>query len=306
VRRVRGRLRRESWHLLHLYAYSGVALALPHQLWTGGDFLSSRAATVYWWGLWALAALAILQFRVGLPLVRSLRHRLVVEQVVPEAPGVVSVYFTGRHLHRLPVRAGQFFNWRFLDGPGWSRANPYSLSATPDGRRLRITVRAHGDGSARLADVRPGTRVLFEGPYGRLTGAVRTRRHLVMMASGIGITPLRALLEELEYRPGEATLLYRTSDPSDVVLHVELQLLAARRGVRVQYLPGRRSADPDSWLPAEAGTADPALVLKRLAPAIEGSDVYVCGPPSWMDAVALACDRLGVPPLQVHLERFDL
>jgi predicted ferric reductase len=306
VRLARARLRRESWHLLHLYAYSGVALALPHQLWTGSDFLASRTATVYWWSLWALAALAIVQFRIALPLVRSLRHRLVVEQVVPEAPGVVSVYLTGRHLGRLPVRAGQFLNWRFLDGPGWTRANPYSLSAAPDGHRLRITVKALGEGSARLASVRRGTRVLFEGPYGRLTGAVRTRRHLVMIASGIGITPLRALLEELAYRPGEATLLYRTASLPEVIFRAEIDALAARRGVRVHYLPGHRSPDPDSWLPAEAGATDPAGALRWLAPAVEGSDVYVCGPRTWMDAVELACRRAGVPPEQVHAERFDL
>ena len=306
VRRARARLRRESWHLLHLYAYSGVALALPHQLWTGGDFLASRAATVYWWGLWALAAVAIVQFRIGLPLVRSLRHRLVVRQVVAEAPGVVSVHLSGRHLDRLPVRAGQFLNWRFLDGPGWTRANPYSLSAAPDGRSLRITVKALGDGSARLAGLRPGTRVLFEGPYGRLTGAARTRRRVVFIASGIGITPMRALLEEFAYAPGEATLIYRTSGARDIVFRAELDELAARRGVRLYYLAGHRSPDPQSWLPAAAGDADPAQMLHRLAPGIDGSDVYVCGPQTWMDAVELAADRAGVPPEQLHVERFEL
>ena len=305
IRAARARLRRESWHLLHLYAYLGVGMALPHQLWTGGDFLASPAATAYWWGLWTLAAVAILQFRVGLPLVRSLRHRLVVERVVAEAPGVVSVYLTGRRLDRLPVRAGQFFTWRFLDGPGWTRSNPYSLSAAPDGRGLRITVKALGEGSARLAGLRPGTRALIEGPYGRLTGAVRTRRRVVMIASGIGVTPMRALLDELSYAPGEATLLYRTARVHDAVFRAELDDLAARRGVRLFYLPGHRSPDPASWLPAEAGAADPAQALQHLAPGIEGSDVYVCGPQPWMDAVESAAVRAGVPAGRVHLERFE-
>ncbi len=56
VKAARRRLRYESWHLLHLYAYLGVGLALPHQLWTGQEFLQSPAATVYWWTLWAAAA----------------------------------------------------------------------------------------------------------------------------------------------------------------------------------------------------------------------------------------------------------
>ena len=52
IKKARRKLRYESWHLLHLYAYLGVGLALPHQLWSGQDFMTSRVATVYWWSLW--------------------------------------------------------------------------------------------------------------------------------------------------------------------------------------------------------------------------------------------------------------
>ena len=73
ARVVRRRLRYASWHLLHLYAYLGIALALPHQLWTGGDLLASPAARVYWWGAYGLVAGALLVFRVGVPVARALR-----------------------------------------------------------------------------------------------------------------------------------------------------------------------------------------------------------------------------------------
>jgi len=129
LRAARRRLRYESWHLLHLYAYLGVGLALPHQLWTGQEFLASTAATVFWWSLWALAAGAVLVWRVGLPLWRNARTRLHVTAVVPEAAEVVSVHLTGRHLDRLPAQAGQFLTWRFLHRQGRTRGNPYSLSA---------------------------------------------------------------------------------------------------------------------------------------------------------------------------------
>ena len=89
----------------------------------------------------------MLVWRVGLPVYRSLRHGLVVTDVRAESPGVTTVTVGGRDLHRLPVRAGQFLHWRFLGGPGASRAHPYSLSAAPDGRSLRITVAHLGDGS---------------------------------------------------------------------------------------------------------------------------------------------------------------
>ncbi|WP_279579128.1 ferric reductase-like transmembrane domain-containing protein [Fodinicola feengrottensis] len=81
VRAARRRLRYESWHLLHLYAYLGVGLALPHEIWTGADFTASPLAAGYWWSVYAAAAGAVLVFRIFLPGLRNLRHRLVVDQV---------------------------------------------------------------------------------------------------------------------------------------------------------------------------------------------------------------------------------
>jgi predicted ferric reductase len=301
---ARRRLRYESWHLLHLYAYLGVGLALPHQLWTGKDFLTSPVATLFWWTLWAAAAAAVLVFRVGQPLWRSLRHGLVVTAVVAESASVTTVVMSGRALDRLPVRAGQFLQWRFLNGPGFSRAHPYSLSAAPDGRTLRITAAHLGDGSASLAGLRPGTRVAFEGPYGRLHEGVRTRAKVLLMASGIGVTPMRALFEDLGQGPGDVTLIYRTHSQDDRLLVDELTALAKTRGARFFVVAGPRATGRPSWLPQHAAHLGDVQALRQLVPDIGGHDVYICGSPGWMDAAEAAAAGAGVPPENVHIERF--
>ena len=304
VRAARRRLRYESWHLLHLYAYLGVGLALPHQLWTGGDFLNSAASTVYWWGLYAVSVGAVLAYRIGLPLLRSARHRLVVDRVVPEGPGLTSVYLSGRQLAKLPVRAGQFFQWRFLDGPGWTRTHPYSLSATPHGQMLRITVKNLGDGSSRVGALRPGTKVLIEGPYGKLTGESYPGGRVVLLACGIGVTPLLALLGELPYRPGEATLIYRARNEAEVAFRGELDWFAVNRGVRVVYLLGPR-ADRPSWLPGQFADHQDADALRRIVPTIGRSTVYMCGPDAWTEAMQAAARGAGVPAERLHTELFS-
>ncbi|MGZ4521186.1 MAG: ferredoxin reductase family protein [Mycobacteriaceae bacterium] len=304
LRAARRRLRYESWHLLHLYAYLGVGLALPHQIWTGTDFTANAWARAYWWTLYASVAASVLAFRIVVPLWRSWRHRLVVDRVVQETPGVVSVHLTGRNLDRLGVRAGQFFLWRFLDGPGSSRAHPFSLSAAPRRDVLRITAKDLGAGSARLASLRPGTRVLVEGPYGRLTDAVRTKDKLTFIAAGIGITPMRALLEELDYGPGEATLIHRTSGAYDAVFAGEITELAHHRGIRLQHLPGPRNPQDASWLPMGFSSRSDSAALLELAPDIVASDVYLCGPDPWMGAARAAARAAGVPARQIHREHF--
>ncbi|WP_343974996.1 ferredoxin reductase family protein [Kribbella koreensis] len=302
VRAARRRLRYESWHLLHLYAYLGVGLALPHQLWTGQEFISSPAATAYWWTVWGVTAAAVLVWRVGLPLVHSARHRLRVASVADEGNGVVSVYLTGRRLDRLGAEAGQFFTWRFLNRAGWTRGNPYSLSAAPSGQSLRISVKALGDNSQSLRGLRPGTAVLVEGPYGRLSARARTGRKVVLIGAGVGITPLRALAEGLEYGPGEAILLQRyTGTP---LFDRELRMLADTRGLLVGVLPGHRRA-PGSWLGPGADHLDDVAALRTWIPDIADRDVYVCGPDPWTESVERAARAAGVPADRIHLENFS-
>jgi len=305
IRKARKKLRYESWHLLHLYAYLGVGLAIPHQLWTGQEFLSSTFATIYWWGLWIAAVAAIVIWRIGVPLYRTFAHDLRVTAVVRESPDVVSVWMRGRNLLDMPLAAGQFFNWRFLSGPGWTRSHPYSLSAAPTNDTLRITVKDLGDGSHALAGIRAGARVVIEGPYGRLHAGVRTRPKVTLMASGIGISPLRALLEELPAGPGDVTLLYRAHSQADLVLRAEIETIAARTGARVYYLVGRRLPGRTSWLPEAAGSLTDAAALAQLVPDIASNDVFLCGANPWMDAARLAAIECGVPAAHIHDERFS-
>jgi predicted ferric reductase len=304
VRAARRRLRYESWHLLHLYAYLGVGLSIPHEIWTGQDFTTSAAARWYWWASYAVAAGTILVFRVALPIVRTLRHGITVTSVVRESRDVVTVRMGGRGLHRLPARAGQFFIFRFLDGPGWSRGNPYSLSAAPRHDRLQITAKSLGDGSDRLARLRPGTKVLLEGPYGKLTGEQRCGSKVAMIASGIGITPMRALLEDLAYAPGDAVLIYRAHSEPDLVFRNDLDALARERGITVHYLTGPRGRGTDSWLPQQHPYLRGGNALRQLLPQLLDYDVFVCGPDAWMDSVCAAVLMAGLPASQLHVERF--
>ncbi len=299
VRAARTALRYESWHLLHLYAYLGVGLALPHQLWTGQEFLASSGRTVFWWGLWIVTALTVLTYRVGQPLLRSASHRLRVTSVIPEGDGVHSVYLTGRRLHRLPARSGQFLNWRFLSGTGWTRAHPYSLSAAPDGRSLRISVKHLGDDSGAIASLKPGTRVLIEGPYGRLSDRTRTRRKVLLVGAGVGITPLRSLAEGLAYAPGDATVIYRYS--TEPLFLREWQALRAERGLELIGLPGKRRQG--SWQPV-GSPGDDVAALRAMVPDVAERDIYICGPQEWAEAVRRSAEAAGCHRRHIHSEDF--
>ena len=292
ARYARRRLAYETWHFIHLYTYVAVVLAFTHQVAVGTTFTSSGAATAYWYGVWAAALGAVVLGRVVLPVWRNTRHRFRVSAVVPESGTVVSIHITGRDLDKLPARAGQFFLWRFVTRDRWWQANPFSLSAAPDGRGLRLTVKAAGAGSAALRHVRPGTRVFAEGPYGAFTAMHRTKTESLLIAGGVGVTPIRALLEDLE---GHAVVIHRVAGERDAVLHDELRELAEAKGAELHLVTG--PPVPDRLAPRE---------LARLVPDIAERDVFLCGPPPMMNAVLRTLGDLGVPRRQIHFERFSL
>jgi predicted ferric reductase len=294
VRAARRKLRWETWYGLHLSMYVAVALSFSHQL--AGPDLAGRVWVQIAWALFYTFTFAlVLRYRFIAPAKAAFRHRLRVVAVVPEASGVVSIVIQGRHMAELQARPGQFFRWRFLTSGSWATAHPFSLSAPPVGDRLRLTVKALGGGSQRLQRVPVGTRLIAEGPYGAMTADRRTRRDVLLIAGGVGITPMRALFETMPVAPGQdLMLLYRAKDRDQLVFREELDALAARRRARVIYLLG---SDRDLLS---------ARSLTRLVPGLVNRDVYLCGPPGLSAAVRESLRQAGLDPHHLHEERFNL
>ena len=173
-------------------------------------------------------------------------------------------------------------------------SHPYSLSAAPTAHYLRITVKDLGDHSRSLASLKVGTRVFVEGPYGAFTAGRATMPRVVLVGGGVGITPVRALIDE--FKNGvQIDLIYRASRKEDLVLKEELDYLEyhSNGSIRVHYLVGSRKDHP---MGADA--------LKKLVPAIADSDVYICGPGPLVETVKQAVEDLGVPKNRFHDEAF--
>jgi predicted ferric reductase len=293
MRAARRRVRYETWYYLHFYTYVAIALAFSHQFADGASFISDLAARFWWSAMYLTVAVLISWYRFVVPLRAYARHRFHVIGVKEEAPGIISVYIGGSHLDELDAEPGQFFRWRFLTSSMWWSSHPYSLSAAPGQDVLRVTVKDLGDHSQALAKLPPGTRVFAEGPYGAFT-ASHSGRSVLLLAGGVGITPLRAMFATL---PGHVTLLYRASSERDIVFREELDAIAAARGADVHYLIGSR---------AEIGY-DPLTpqVLTSLVPGLDDRDVYVCGPAGMTSAAVTALRAAGVPKRSIHREMFE-
>jgi predicted ferric reductase len=292
IKIARRHLKYETWWFVHLYTYLALALAFAHQITTGGSFIGHPLTKAVWIAIWVLTAGVVILFRVAQPIIRSLRHQLRIAAVCEEAPGVYSVICSGRRLDRLAVSGGQFFKWRFLTKELWWHAHPYSLSALPQPPYLRVTIKGLGDQSRAIAALKPGTRVAIEGPYGAFTQHARQTDRVTLIGAGVGITPLRALLEDLPVAV-DVSVIIRASTPEDIVHRDEVASLVERRGGQFHEVIGSRH---DVRLDARA--------LRRLVPDLADRDLYICGPNAFSESIVAAALKLGVQRDRIHQEAF--
>lgn len=296
IKAIRSRLSYEQWWLIHVWAYLGVTLGFFHQIGVGSDFVLDWWAFLYWTLLHVSVLVVIVGFRLITPWVLTFRHRFRVEEVISLTADTVTLVIGGRRLDRLPVQAGQFFLLRTLTPTRFWKAHPFSLSAAPNGRTLRFTIKAVGDDTTRLQTIPVGSRIALEGPYGGFLAHLPTPRKVLFITGGIGITPFRGMIDEWERGPGEVALLYRNRTPSDTVFLEELEELSRTKGFDLHLSYSRRNGgDPHVF------RADNLL---RLVPDLVDREVFVIGSPRLLAAASTGVRAAGVPLRQIHLENF--
>jgi ferredoxin-NADP reductase len=292
IRAARRRMSHETWWQVQLLTYLALALSFSHQIATGASFVHHPLARLAWTLLWLSTAGVVLICRVGLPAWRTAYHRLRVVRVVRESDDIFSLVVEGRRLERLAVSGGQYFQWRFMTRGLWLHAHPYSISALPQPPHMRVTIKGLGAHSSAAARLAAGTRIAIEGPYGTFTKHALTGRRVALIAAGVGVTPVRALLEDLP-AGADPVVLLRASSEEDLLLGSEVRDLVRSYGARVLGAFGSR----------HQLTLDP-LTLRANIPDLPERDVFICGPEPFTKTVARAARRAGVAPARLHIEGF--
>ncbi len=303
INAARKKLSYEVWYVIHLLAYISILAAVPHQFSTGSDIAGKPLQTLFWVSLYLFVALNVVWYRALAPLVLNLGLGLRVSSIVRESSDTVSIYVSGRGLERLGGQAGQFYMLRVMNKANWGKPHPFSISAAPNNRFVRFTIGDRGDFTSQLPDLKVGTRVFLEGPYGVFTEERRTKEKVTLICAGVGAPPIRALAESMAARPGDITIIYRVRSYEDAALLSEIEQVARHRGFRLHVLSGKRGS-ANSWLPGHLNDIPDHARLIEMNPHISESDVYICGPGPWTHAVEKSLKRVGTPASQIHAEEF--
>lgn len=296
---ARKHLKFETWYFVHLMVYAAIVLASLHQFANGGSLLASPFAMGYWYALYGFVALNLLIWRFGLPVYNFFKFDFRISRVEFETPTVTSVYIKARGLHRLRYLPGQFVLVRIFMKGLWWQEHPFSVSWIPHGDELRLSIRNVGDYTAAIQHLKPGARVALSGPFGRFTRQVAVTPKRLFIVGGIGITPVRALLEEADTLKLDSVLLYANRTPADVPLKKEIDKLSLANS-RVSYVYSDETVKG-----AVHGQIDGELIQK-LVPDFKERDVYLCGPPPMMAGLVQDLTERGLKLEQLHYEVFAL
>lgn len=291
---IRQKLRYESWYFTHLLVYLAVFASFWHQIEVGTTLISNQLFYGYWISLYAVVLVNHVLFRFGRPVYLYHKHKFQVSRVVRENYNTVSMYITGRNLNGFDVKPGQFMIFRFLTKGMWWQAHPFSLSRLPNGKELRITVKEMGDFTKQVGAIPTGTKVVIDGPYGIFTQWVSISPKVLFIAGGIGITPIRSLMEEMLQKGKDVVLLYGNNTAKDIVFKDEIEALSKQYQAKIVHV-----------LSSDTGNIDEEKI-KKLVPDFSERDIYLCGPIPMTDALIKMFATLQVPRSKIHYEKFAL
>lgn len=294
---VRNRVLYEWWYAVHLFTYSAVVLAFFHQQKIGEDFLAHPGFNTYWTVLYIFVFGNVLLFRFIRPLFLYYRHSFKVSSNVQESHNVRSISIKGKKIGDLKIKPGQFITVRFLDQKLWWEAHPFSISQIPSGNQLRITPKQVGDYTSRLSHVTEKTPVILEGPFGTFTSDRSRNNKVLLIAGGIGITPIRTLLEQFVKEKRDIVLVYSVQTEKDLVFEKEIkQLQKLHSFVYRPFVSRSENHKHYGKISARA--------LKDVIPDVTRRDVFLCGPLPFMKSVESYLHSLNVPKRTIFYEEF--
>lgn len=294
---VKKKIKYEYWFLIHLFTYLAILLAWGHQLELGGDF-GNRIFVGYWYFLYIFSIGNLLIFRFAVPMYSYNKNKFFISKIIKESKEVFSVYIKGNHISEMRIEPGQFMNFRFMKKGFWLQSHPFSISKIDKKRNeIRVTIKNLGDFTSKIGELKKGTMVVIEGPYGVFTESSSRKGKFLFLAAGIGITPIKALVESLSEKKKDLFVLYSARKKKDLIFKKEFGKLSK---TRIHYFVTSDS----SWKGDKRRIN--LEVIKEYVKDIEKRDIYICGPKNFIDSLVKDLKNEGISEEQIHFERFSV
>lgn len=287
------KIKYQTWKMSHKFMTLVFIFALLHVIFITSDISRDLILRYYILGLGAIG-LAAGFYRAWLN--KFLNHDFTYRLINLNwfNPSVVEIELapTGQ---AIKFQAGQFAFLRFKSGGLEPESHPFSLSSAPSEKNLKFLIKALGDYTGRLGNLRAGDLCLIEGPFGKFSYKNTSGKNQIWLAGGIGITPFLSMAGDLKDDGYKIDLYYSTKDKAEAVLMERL--------VNLSLINHNFKITP--WYSDERGRIT-GQKISELSRGLADKDVFICGPVAFMRSLRQQFIKLNVPGSKIHWEKFDL
>jgi predicted ferric reductase len=306
--RRRARLSYELWRWSHVALAATVLLFAGLHVWGLGQLVADATfATLF--SLMALLVLVVFGYRWAWRPMFDPSTEFVVRDIRRESRTVSTLVLEPLSRAGGPATTWAFapgqFAWIRLDRSVAAQEHPFTIASSAHRGTTEFTIRHAGDFTRALRRLPPGGRVWVDGPHGAFTNDSHDASGFVMLAGGVGVTPMMSMLRTAAHRGDRRPyrLLVVASAPEDLLFRAELAHLRLQLDLEVTEVLRR----PTHGWSGHTGEIGVELMSVVLAGAEQPGqyEFFICGPPSLVSDALSVLDVIGVAPQHVHTEQFD-
>ncbi|MDA3803013.1 MAG: ferric reductase-like transmembrane domain-containing protein [Patescibacteria group bacterium] len=294
------RLKYELWYYVHLASYLAIILAYGHQLELGFDLRVNTLFAVYWVLLYLFVGTNFIIYRFLYQIYNFYKFKFYVDEIREETDNTVSIYIKGQNIKNFKFKAGQFLILRFLNNKFVWQSHPYSISSLPNSDYFRITAKNLGDFSSQMKNIKTGTKVLVDGPNGIFTKKERQEDKILLIAGGVGITPIRALAEDFLQDNKNVVLLYSVRKKGQIIFKSELEDLSKKYPnlFTIHYIISEEENN-------HGFNRIDKKCIENLVLDVGEREAYICGPSSMSIEIKKHLIKLNVNKNKIYYEKFS-
>lgn len=295
--------KREAGLWVHRLSVLAVIAIFAHMM--SIDFVRSNGALSIVSGLYVVLAVG---GYIGSKVAKRQLPKYVLQSSSQQNPSVFGLEFEPQTGTLMPYEPGQYVFVRFLESDLPKESHPFSISSAPESHSstLQVMIKNSGDYTSQINKLKIGDIATLDGPYGNFmdSDTATADTPLVMLAGGIGITPIiSALRSQIEKQPSRRMILvWGLTSQNDLLLLDELQQMKQKNdNFSYHIIFSREPVDSfDHGRISEEYLQN--IGVDALYPE---ADFFICGPAPMMSSMKKILTDNQVPQIKIHIEEFS-
>lgn len=295
------------WKIWHgIFATLSMALAIIH-IYLNGNYVNLPWKQQLWISYLIVWIALLIYTRIIYP-IKLIRNPYRVVKITPERAKCWTLQMQPVKKKTFQFHPGQFAWLTVWKTPFSDSEHPFSIASSAEQpEKIEMTIKELGKFTRTIKDIQPGQEVYVDGAYGAFScDRYPDAKALILIAGGIGITPIMSTIRTLADRGDKRSilLLYANRDWENVTFREELEQIRGKLNLKVVHV---LEEPPQNWS-GETGFISPEILTRHIDPSFKNTDthVFLCGPNPMMVAVERHLISVGMPSRKIHSERFAL